>query len=76
MVKRVGPVGWKAQHASLLAFAGDAYLTRMGITNRFFFPRKMHKRHTQLLFELDIVVDPEDNADSVTKKSGTSTVSG
>src|SRR6202171_5381693 len=30
----VGRFGWKAQHASLLSFAGDAYLNEMGITNR------------------------------------------
>jgi CxxC motif-containing protein (DUF1111 family) len=32
---RVGRFGWKAQHASLLSFAGDAYLNEMGITNPF-----------------------------------------
>ena len=31
----VGRFGWKDQHASLLSFAGDAYLNEMGITNRF-----------------------------------------
>jgi CxxC motif-containing protein (DUF1111 family) len=31
---RIGRFGWKDQHASLLAFAGDAYLNEMGITNR------------------------------------------
>jgi CxxC motif-containing protein (DUF1111 family) len=31
---RVGRFGWKDQHASLLSFAGDAYLNEMGITNR------------------------------------------
>jgi CxxC motif-containing protein (DUF1111 family) len=31
---RIGRFGWKAQHASLLAFAADAYLNEMGITNR------------------------------------------
>src|ERR1700716_1749825 len=30
----VGKFGWKDQHASLLSFAGDAYLNEMGITNR------------------------------------------
>src|ERR1700720_3568878 len=29
----VGRFGWKDQHASLLSFAGDAYLNEMGITN-------------------------------------------
>jgi CxxC motif-containing protein (DUF1111 family) len=32
---RVGRFGWKAQQASLLSFAGDAYLNEMGITNKF-----------------------------------------
>src|SRR6516225_1680532 len=32
----VGRFGWKAQEATLLAFAGDAYLNEMGITNRLF----------------------------------------
>jgi CxxC motif-containing protein (DUF1111 family) len=30
----VGRFGWKDQHASLLSFAGDAYLNEMGTTNR------------------------------------------
>jgi Di-haem oxidoreductase, putative peroxidase len=30
---RIGRFGWKDQHASLLAFAADAYLNEMGITN-------------------------------------------
>ena len=29
----IGRFGWKDQHASLLSFAGDAYLNEMGITN-------------------------------------------
>lgn len=32
--KGAGRFGWKDQHASLLSFAGDAYLNEMGITNR------------------------------------------
>ncbi len=32
---RNGRFGWKAQHASLLSFAGDAYLNEMGITSKF-----------------------------------------
>ncbi len=32
--ERIGRFGWKDQHASLLAFAADAYLNEMGITNR------------------------------------------
>ncbi|HLY64248.1 MAG TPA: di-heme oxidoredictase family protein, partial [Chloroflexota bacterium] len=30
---RIGRFGWKDQHASLLFFAGDAYLNEMGVTN-------------------------------------------
>ncbi|PYP38635.1 MAG: hypothetical protein DMD48_08945 [Gemmatimonadetes bacterium] len=30
----IGRFGWKDQHASLLSFAGDAYLNEMGITSR------------------------------------------
>ena len=32
---RNGRFGWKAQQASLLSFAGDAYLNEMGITSKF-----------------------------------------
>ena len=31
--RRIGRFGWKNQQASLLSFAGDAYLNEMGITN-------------------------------------------
>jgi CxxC motif-containing protein (DUF1111 family) len=33
---RIGRFGWKDQQASLLSFAGDAYLNEMGITSRLF----------------------------------------
>ena len=33
---RIGRFGWKTQNASLLSFAGDAYLNEQGITNRLF----------------------------------------
>src|SRR5260221_14039004 len=33
---RIGRFGWKAQHASLLGFAADAYLNEMGVTSRLF----------------------------------------
>ncbi|HET7757885.1 MAG TPA: di-heme oxidoredictase family protein [Steroidobacteraceae bacterium] len=33
---RIGRLGWKDQQASLLSFAGDAYLNEMGITNTLF----------------------------------------
>ncbi len=34
--ERIGRFGWKAQQATLLAFAGDAYRNEMGITNELF----------------------------------------
>ena len=34
--RRVGRFGWKAQHATLLAFGADAYRNEMGITNDLF----------------------------------------
>jgi len=34
--ERVGRFGWKSQHATLLAFSGDAYRNEMGITNDLF----------------------------------------
>jgi len=34
--KRVGRFGWKAQQATLLAFAADAYINEMGISNDIF----------------------------------------
>jgi len=33
---RVGRFGWKCQHASLVSFAGDAYLNEMGVTTPLF----------------------------------------
>ena len=33
---RMGRFGWKNQQASLLSFAGDAYINEMGITNTLF----------------------------------------
>jgi CxxC motif-containing protein (DUF1111 family) len=34
--KRIGRFGWKAQQATLLAFAADAYINEMGISNDLF----------------------------------------
>lgn len=34
--ERIGRFGWKAQHATLLAFSADAYRNEMGITNDLF----------------------------------------
>jgi CxxC motif-containing protein (DUF1111 family) len=56
----VGRFGWKAQQATLLAFAGDAYVNEMGITNRLFPTEK----------KLDKVKDPEDQVNPATGKAG------
>ena len=42
--RRVGRFGWKAQHATLLAFGADAYRNEMGITNELFPTESAHGR--------------------------------
>ena len=64
---RVGRFGWKAQHSSLLTFAGDAYLNEMGITNRIFPTENAPNGNTALLAQLDTVSDPEDPVDATGK---------
>lgn len=51
---RIGRFGWKDQQATLLSFAGDAYLNEMGITNRL--------QPTEVTALCDTVKDPEDAA--------------
>jgi CxxC motif-containing protein (DUF1111 family) len=52
---RVGRFGWKDQQASLLSFAGDAYVNEQGVTNRLF-----SSDSTSLC---DAVADVEDKTD-------------
>jgi CxxC motif-containing protein (DUF1111 family) len=52
----VGRFGWKAQQASVLSFAGDAYLNEMGITNRLL--------PDEVTTICDTVPDPEDRPQS------------
>jgi CxxC motif-containing protein (DUF1111 family) len=66
---RVGRLGWKAQQASILAFAGDAYLNEMGITNRFFPSENAPNGDTARLAAFDNFADPEDQIDPATGKS-------
>lgn len=66
----VGRFGWKAQQATLLAFAGDAYNNEMGITNRLFPTENAPNGNTALLKKLDKVPDPEDLPDPKTGKAG------
>jgi len=65
---RVGRFGWKAQHASLLGFAADAYVNEMGISNRFFPHDIAPNGNAALLVAYDKVPDPEDTIDPVTGK--------
>ncbi len=66
---RVGRFGWKGQHATLLAFAGDAYLNEMGITNRFFPFENAPNGDQVRLAHYDAVTDPEDTVDPQTGRS-------
>ncbi|MBI3875344.1 MAG: c-type cytochrome [Verrucomicrobia bacterium] len=66
---RVGRFGWKAQHATLLSFAADAYLNEIGITSRFFPHDVAPNGNTNLLHLFDTVADPEDQPDPATGKS-------
>ncbi|MEP6672360.1 MAG: di-heme oxidoredictase family protein [Chthoniobacter sp.] len=67
--ERVGRFGWKAQQATLLAFAGDAYLNEMGITSRFFPTENAPNGNQELLAQYDHFADPEDEVDPATGKS-------
>ncbi len=62
----IGRFGWKAQQATLLSFAGDAYLNEMGITSRLFPVENAPNGNQQLLAQYDTVVDPEDVVDPAT----------
>ena len=66
---RVGRFGWKAQQATLLAFAGDAYLNEMGITNRFFPTENAPNGDLAKLAAFDHIADIEDEADESTGRS-------
>lgn len=63
----IGRFGWKAQQATLLSFAGDAYVNEMGITNRLFPVENAPNGNAQLLSQYDTVADPEDQADETGK---------
>lgn len=66
--RRVGRFGWKAQVATLLTFAGDAYTNEMGITNDLF-PVEPHGGIAEArMRECDRVRDPEDMVDPRTGK--------
>ncbi len=66
---RVGRFGWKSQVATLLTFAGDAYLNEVGITNRLFPKENAPNGNEALLATVDHIDDPEDTTDPVTGKA-------
>jgi CxxC motif-containing protein (DUF1111 family) len=66
---RIGRFGWKAQHATLLAFTADAFASEMGITNRFFPGENAPNGRTALVARFDNVADPEDQTDPATDRS-------
>ncbi len=67
--QRVGRFGWKSQQATLLAFAADAYVNEMGITNRFFPEENAPNGKAALLARADQIMDPEDHVNPTTGKS-------
>ncbi|MEO6738916.1 MAG: di-heme oxidoredictase family protein [Chthoniobacteraceae bacterium] len=72
--ERVGRLGMKCQHATILGFSGDAYLNEMGITNRFFPHENAPNGNAALLALYDTTLDPEDAADPITNRSDIDTV--
>jgi CxxC motif-containing protein (DUF1111 family) len=67
---RVGRFGWKSQHATLLAFAADAYRNEMGITNDLFRNEVGAGIHPDALRLCDPKPDPEDRRDPLTGLRG------
>jgi CxxC motif-containing protein (DUF1111 family) len=67
---RVGRFGWKAQLATLLAFAGDAYVNEMGITNDIFPNEAGAGLSPQQLAVCDTVPGIEDHRDPATGHRG------
>ena len=57
---RIGRFGWKAQHATLLAFGADAYRNEMGITNDLFPEEVALGVDPKTLRNCDPASDPED----------------
>jgi len=66
---RVGRFGWKAQHATLFGFAGDAYLNEVGITSRYFPTENAPNGNQVLLEKADKYADPEDVVDPAVNKT-------
>jgi CxxC motif-containing protein (DUF1111 family) len=67
---RVGRFGWKAQHATLLAFGADAYRNEMGITNDLFREELGVGLTPEQYRRCDPFPDPEDRVDPATRRRG------
>ena len=67
---RVGRFGWKAQHATLLAFGADAYRNEMGITNDLFPTELAVGVSAERMRICDPIPDPEDIRDKRTRRRG------
>lgn len=66
--RRVGRFGWKAQHATLIAFGADAYRNEMGITNDMF-PEELALGVTPERMRLcDPIPEVEDKIDPRTRR--------
>jgi CxxC motif-containing protein (DUF1111 family) len=68
--RRVGRFGWKAQHATLMAFGADAYRNEMGITNDLFPTELAFGVSVERMRICDRIPDPEDSIDPSTKRRG------
>ena len=68
--RRVGRFGWKAQHATLLAFGADAYRNEMGITNDLFPQESAFGVSGAQMRACDPFPDPEDRRDPRTGRRG------
>ena len=64
---RIGRFGWKAQHATLLAFGADAYRNEMGITNDIFSREVAFGVSAERMRVCDPIPDPEDIRDPRTR---------
>ncbi len=68
--RRVGRFGWKAQHATLLAFGADAYRNEMGITNDLFSREVAVGVPASRMKACDPIPDPEDVREPRTGRRG------
>jgi CxxC motif-containing protein (DUF1111 family) len=68
--RRVGRFGWKAQHATLLAFSADAYRNEMGITNDLFKDELAIGIDAARMRACDPIPEPEDIPNPLTRRRG------